>query len=178
MILARNFAPGFRVRLHIKDLKNAMDTAHHLGVPPPLSSLVLEFMHALAAGGKGERDHGGLVQFYERLAKAEVRGSWPERPSAERSGVFCLQNGRQRAPAQPASRVRDPERPCAARSGQARLAATISWMKALSGRAPSIAIFSLMTVLGTPITRYFWPRWGNSETSTASARIQSLSSAA
>jgi len=73
MILAGNFKPGFRIELHIKDLMNALDTAHNLGVPIPLSSQVLEIMQALKVDGKAKNDHGGLVQFYENLAKVEVR---------------------------------------------------------------------------------------------------------
>jgi len=73
MILAGNFKPGFRMELHIKDLMNALDTAHELGVPIPLTSQVLEFMQALKVDGKAKDDHSGLVQFYEQLAKIEVR---------------------------------------------------------------------------------------------------------
>jgi 2-hydroxy-3-oxopropionate reductase len=73
MILAGNFKPGFRIELHIKDLMNAMDTAHELGVPIPLSAQVLEIMQALRVDGKARDDHSGLVQFYERLARVEVR---------------------------------------------------------------------------------------------------------
>jgi 2-hydroxy-3-oxopropionate reductase len=73
MILAGNFKPGFRIELHIKDLMNAMDTAHELNVPVPLSGQVLEMMQALKADGKAPLDHSALVQFYERMAKVEVR---------------------------------------------------------------------------------------------------------
>jgi len=73
MILAGNFKPGFRIELHIKDLMNAMDTAHELGVPIPLSAQVLEMMQALRTDGKAANDHSGLVQFYEGLAKIQVR---------------------------------------------------------------------------------------------------------
>jgi 2-hydroxy-3-oxopropionate reductase len=73
MILAGNFKPGFRIELHIKDLMNAMDTAHELGVPIPLSAQVLEIMQALKTDGKASNDHSGLVQFYEGLAKIQVR---------------------------------------------------------------------------------------------------------
>lgn len=64
---------GFRIELHIKDLLNALDTAHTVGVPLPLASQVLEFMQALKVDGKAKDDHGGLIQFYEKLAKVEVR---------------------------------------------------------------------------------------------------------
>ncbi len=73
MVLERNFKPGFRIELHIKDLTNAMDTAHSIGVPLPLTSQVLEMMQALKVDGKESDDHSGLVQFYEKLAGIEVK---------------------------------------------------------------------------------------------------------
>jgi 2-hydroxy-3-oxopropionate reductase len=74
LALKGSFKPGFRIELHIKDLANALDTAHELGVPVPLSSLVMEIMQVLKADGKAGDDHGGLIQFYEKLAKVKVRG--------------------------------------------------------------------------------------------------------
>jgi 2-hydroxy-3-oxopropionate reductase len=73
LVLDGNFKPGFRIELHIKDLTNAMETAHELDVPIPLSAQVLEYMHALKIDGHGKDDHGGLIQFYEKMAKIEVR---------------------------------------------------------------------------------------------------------
>lgn len=73
MVLDGNFKPGFRIELHIKDLMNALGTAHELGIPVPLTSLVMEFMQALKVEGKAGNDHGGLIQFYEKLAGVEVR---------------------------------------------------------------------------------------------------------
>jgi len=73
LVLAGNFKPGFRIELHIKDLANALDTAHELGVPVPLSSVVMEIMQALKADGKDKDDHGGIIQFYEKVAKVQVR---------------------------------------------------------------------------------------------------------
>jgi len=73
LALKGNFKPGFRIELHIKDLANALDTAHELGVPVPLSSVVMEVMQALKVDGKGADDHGGIIQFYEKLAHVEVR---------------------------------------------------------------------------------------------------------
>ncbi len=74
LVLKGNFKPGFRIELHIKDLSNALDTAHEIGVPVPLTSQVMEIMQALKVDGKAKDDHGGIVQFYEKLAKTEVRG--------------------------------------------------------------------------------------------------------
>jgi len=73
LVLDGNFKPGFRIELHIKDLQNALDTAHELGVPVPLSSNVMETMQALKVDGHASDDHGGIIQFYEKLAKTKVR---------------------------------------------------------------------------------------------------------
>ena len=73
LVLDGNFKPGFRIELHIKDLANALDTAHEVGVPVPLSGVVMEAMQALRMDDKGSDDHGGIIQFYEKLAKTEVR---------------------------------------------------------------------------------------------------------
>jgi 2-hydroxy-3-oxopropionate reductase len=72
MVLKRNYNPGFRIELHIKDLLNALDTAHAIGVPVPLTAQILEIMQALKADGKAGNDHGGVIQFYEKLAHVEV----------------------------------------------------------------------------------------------------------
>jgi 2-hydroxy-3-oxopropionate reductase len=73
LVLKGNFKPGFRIELHIKDLANALDTAHGIGVSVPLSAAVMEVMQALKIDGKGGDDHGGIIQFYEKLAKVQVR---------------------------------------------------------------------------------------------------------
>jgi len=73
MVLKGNFKPGFRIELHIKDLANALDTAHEVGVPLLLSSSIMEVMQALKADGKAADDHSGIIQFYEKLAKVQVR---------------------------------------------------------------------------------------------------------
>jgi 2-hydroxy-3-oxopropionate reductase len=73
MVLAGNYKPGFRIELHIKDLQNALDTAHELGVPIPLTGQIMEIMQALRVDGKEKEDHSGVIQFYERLAGVKVR---------------------------------------------------------------------------------------------------------
>ena len=73
MILDGNFKPGFRVELHIKDLQNALDTAHNLNVPIPLTASVMETLQALKVDGLAASDHSAIVRFYEKLAKIEVR---------------------------------------------------------------------------------------------------------
>lgn len=73
LILERNFEAGGRIDINLKDLTNVMDTAHSIGVPLPISSQVLEIFHSMALDGKAADDHGGIVQYYEKLAKVEVR---------------------------------------------------------------------------------------------------------
>lgn len=73
MILAGNFKPGFRIELHIKDLANAIETGHEVGVPLPLTAQVMEMMQALKVDGKAANDHSGLVQYYEKIAQFEAR---------------------------------------------------------------------------------------------------------
>jgi 2-hydroxy-3-oxopropionate reductase len=73
MVLEGNFKPGFRIDLHIKDLANAIETAREVGAPLMLTSQVMEMMQALKVDGKGQNDHSGLIQFYEKLSKIEVR---------------------------------------------------------------------------------------------------------
>lgn len=72
LVLKRQFKPGFRIGLHIKDLMNAMDTAHGVGTPLPLTSQVLEMMQALKVDGHAEEDHGALIRYFEMLSHIEV----------------------------------------------------------------------------------------------------------
>jgi 2-hydroxy-3-oxopropionate reductase len=75
MILDGNFKPGFRIELHIKDLQNALDTAHALNVPVPLTASIMETLQALKNDDLGASDHSAIVRYYEKLAKVEVRKS-------------------------------------------------------------------------------------------------------
>jgi 2-hydroxy-3-oxopropionate reductase len=72
MVLNRNFKPGFRILLHIKDLMNAVDTAHEIGTPLFLTSQVLEMMQSLKLDEKQNDDHCSLIQFYEKLSGVQV----------------------------------------------------------------------------------------------------------
>ena len=74
LILKRNFVAGGRIDINLKDITNVMETAHEIGVPLPMSSQLLEIMHALKVDGKASDDHGGIVQYYEKLANVEVKG--------------------------------------------------------------------------------------------------------
>ncbi len=66
-MLARDFAPGFRIDLHHKDLGNFLRAARQAGVPAPVGSLVAELVSAVRAQGDGSLDHSALLRGVERL---------------------------------------------------------------------------------------------------------------
>jgi len=72
MAMDRNFKPGFRIDLHIKDLANAVETGAAVGAPLFLTNQVLEMMRTLQLDGEGKSDHSALIKFYEKLGKTEV----------------------------------------------------------------------------------------------------------
>jgi 2-hydroxy-3-oxopropionate reductase len=67
-MLERNFKPGFRIRLHEKDLRIALASGSEYGVPLMVTSIVAQMMAALKATGRGDLDHAGLVTLVEELA--------------------------------------------------------------------------------------------------------------
>ncbi len=73
MIFGRNFKPGFKIKLHHKDLSNALSTAKELGVPLPLSSFVQQILVSLMTEGRGEEDHSALATFFEKIARVEIK---------------------------------------------------------------------------------------------------------
>ena len=73
MVIARNFKPGFRIRLHQKDLRNALLAAESMKVSLPITSLVQQMLMALMNEGKGDLDHSAIVTFIEGMAGIEVK---------------------------------------------------------------------------------------------------------
>jgi 2-hydroxy-3-oxopropionate reductase len=71
-MLERNFKPGFRIRLHEKDMKIALATGSEYGVPLLVSGVVAQMMCAMKSMGNGDLDHSGLVRLVEELANKEV----------------------------------------------------------------------------------------------------------
>jgi len=72
-VLEGNFDPGFMIRLHLKDLRLALEAGHALGVPLPVTAVVREMYNALQVAGKGDRDHSAIILLLEDLAKVQVR---------------------------------------------------------------------------------------------------------
>jgi len=70
--LGGTFNPGFRVRLHLKDLKNALELAREIDVALPAAATVDQLMRAMAAAGRADYDHSGLITMLEDLAAFPV----------------------------------------------------------------------------------------------------------
>ncbi|MFZ6764132.1 2-hydroxy-3-oxopropionate reductase [Pseudoroseomonas sp. WGS1072] len=71
-MITRSFDPGFRIRLHQKDLNLALQSARALGVALPNTASTQQLFSACAAAGGEDWDHSGLVQALERLAQHKV----------------------------------------------------------------------------------------------------------
>jgi 2-hydroxy-3-oxopropionate reductase len=75
MLIARNFKPGFKINLHQKDLRNALQTAEANCVCLPITALVQQMLSSLIGNGKGDLDHSAIATFVEGLSGVEVKGS-------------------------------------------------------------------------------------------------------
>ena len=71
-MIKRTFAPGFRIKLHQKDLALALAGARELGVALPQTANAAQLMQAGAAHGDAELDHSALVRALERMANHTV----------------------------------------------------------------------------------------------------------
>jgi 2-hydroxy-3-oxopropionate reductase len=71
-MINRTFAPGFRVRLHQKDLNLALQGARSLNLSLPGTAIAAEVLNAVAAHGGGDLDHSALVMGLEAMANHKV----------------------------------------------------------------------------------------------------------
>lgn len=72
MMLKHDFKPGFRIELHIKDLNNALNAAHSVNSPVPLTGQLMEMMQSLKSDGLEKNDHSALLKFYEKIGNMEL----------------------------------------------------------------------------------------------------------
>ncbi|MFN3286218.1 MAG: 2-hydroxy-3-oxopropionate reductase [bacterium] len=68
-MLEGNYQPGFRARLHHKDLRIALETGRSAGVPMLGTALVHELLGAVVTRGWGDLDHSALVRLVGELAR-------------------------------------------------------------------------------------------------------------
>ena len=71
-ILKRNFNPGFRIALHMKDLSLALAGARELGVALPVTAICQQLFGSCVANGGAAWDHSGMVQALEQLANHKI----------------------------------------------------------------------------------------------------------
>jgi 2-hydroxy-3-oxopropionate reductase len=67
-IMERNFSPGFKIKLHRKDMQIALQAGREFSVPLYGTALVAAHMDALLAQGKGDLDHSAIALLMEQLA--------------------------------------------------------------------------------------------------------------
>lgn len=72
MMLDRNYQPGFRIELHIKDLNNALNAAHAVSAAVPMTGTAMEMMQSLKAYGFEKEDHCSLVKYYENISDIKL----------------------------------------------------------------------------------------------------------
>ena len=72
MMIAGNDKPGFKIDLHIKDLDNALDCAHTVGAPVPMTAAVQEILQWLHNNDCGENDHSAIAKDYEHLTGIHI----------------------------------------------------------------------------------------------------------
>ena len=72
MMIAGNDKPGFKIDLHIKDLDNALDCAHTVGAPVPMTAAVQEILQWLHNNDCGGNDHSAIAKYYEHLTGIHI----------------------------------------------------------------------------------------------------------
>jgi len=69
-MINKTFDPGFRIRLHRKDLSLAVDAAKALELTLPNTAATHQLMDTALAEGDGEKDHSALIRTVQRLSAA------------------------------------------------------------------------------------------------------------
>ena len=72
MMIEGNDKPGFKIDLHIKDLNNALDCAHSVGAPVPMTASVQELLQWLHNNDCGQNDHSAIAKYYEHLTGIKI----------------------------------------------------------------------------------------------------------
>ena len=72
-MLNGEYDPGFKIKLHVKDLNNVLKTTRELNTSMPLTSQIMEMMQSLINEGYDEKDHGGIGLFYEKLNNISLK---------------------------------------------------------------------------------------------------------
>jgi len=71
-MIKRTFDPGFRIKLHQKDLNLALDSARAMGMSLPNTATCQELFNSCVAHGDGDDDHSGMVKALEKMSAHTV----------------------------------------------------------------------------------------------------------
>ena len=71
-MINRTFAPGFRIKLHQKDLNLALSSAKEMGMALPNTAIAQQMFSVVAAAGGEEQDHSALIQAIELMGNVKV----------------------------------------------------------------------------------------------------------
>jgi 2-hydroxy-3-oxopropionate reductase len=71
-MIERRYDPGFKSRLHQKDMRIVLESANTLGLPLNTAAMVAQWLNALVGGGDGELDSSAIIEV--------MRASLGERP--------------------------------------------------------------------------------------------------
>ncbi len=74
-MLEHDFIPGFKAKLHQKDMRIALETAHSLGIPLPGAALAAQYVNTLVGTGKGELDSSAIATALEQMAGITIAGA-------------------------------------------------------------------------------------------------------
>jgi 2-hydroxy-3-oxopropionate reductase len=70
-MLDNDYTPGFKTKLHQKDINIVMETAKELGLALPGAALVMQHLNALMGTGGGELDSSAVMKIVERASGME-----------------------------------------------------------------------------------------------------------
>jgi 2-hydroxy-3-oxopropionate reductase len=66
-----NFAPGFKARLHQKDMRIVAEASHELGLALPGAAAVAQYLNALVGRGLGEEDSAAIYKVLRAMSEAQ-----------------------------------------------------------------------------------------------------------
>lgn len=71
-MINRDFAPGGKISINHKDIKNVVNTAHEMDVPVPYTAQLFEILQSLKVDNQLDKDHSAIVHHFEKLADTVV----------------------------------------------------------------------------------------------------------
>jgi 3-hydroxyisobutyrate dehydrogenase-like beta-hydroxyacid dehydrogenase len=70
-----NFAPGFKARLHQKDMRIVGESALELGLALPSAATIAQYLNALVGQGLGEEDSAAIYKVLEAMSHGRIGGA-------------------------------------------------------------------------------------------------------